>query len=250
MARPRPSIATGDPGKARQSINKQVLAQGKQWTFSFRFWRQRDELFGLEPCDPAWFVSLLDRLHELSREMVERFQGGDTVKDGYRYHGIDWAAKNMPMTRAQFDWLPHVYRDNEKEFEFVQFQVSKAEGRVIGFWDEEWVFNLLLLDRMHNLQPCKFTEYETRPSPVLQCQYTHLLFTAKAAMKLVCNGSGCAVSKEFERLLASHPFRRVVLIQVEDADLANVKAAIELECAATVSEVITAGVNALMNSTE
>ncbi|MGL6073113.1 MAG: hypothetical protein ACRC8S_03010 [Fimbriiglobus sp.] len=248
MAKSRRSIVTGDPGRSRQSISKPPLPEAKQWTFSFRFWRQQDELFGLGTCDPAWFVSLLDRFHELSREKVVRFQGGDPIKDGYRYHGIDWAAKNIPMTRVQFDWLPPEYRDNETEFEFVQFHISKAEGRVIGFWDEEWVFNLLLLDRMHNLQPSKYNDYETRSSPVLQCQYTHLLFSAKAAMKMACNGQECSVSKEFERLLSNHPqHRRVVILQVEDADFTNVKAAIDLECAATVGEVITAGVNALMN---
>ncbi len=45
----------------------------RRWAFSFRFWRQT-EFFGLDKAQPTWFVSLLERLAELSGLVIDDFR--------------------------------------------------------------------------------------------------------------------------------------------------------------------------------
>lgn len=59
-----------------------------------------------------------------------------TARDAYRFHPIDWAAKNIPIQRMDFDWIERKILENVDEYPFLQFQVSTALGRVIGFFDE------------------------------------------------------------------------------------------------------------------
>ena len=59
------------------------------------------------------------------------------------------------MKRQTWDQVDSVYLDNPEDYPWQQFQITRANGRVIGFWDEYHVFQVVLLDPEHNMQPCK-----------------------------------------------------------------------------------------------
>lgn len=140
--------------------NRPVLVDvgEKKWTFSFQYWKQI-EFFGLDKSNPSWFVSLIEKLKDLSGKDVKNFVSTGEQRDAWRYHNINWNQTNIPIQREDLDWLDKDYRENEAEYPIVQFQVSQALGRVVGFWDENSVFNILLLDPLHNIQPSKRYNY-------------------------------------------------------------------------------------------
>ena len=129
------------------------------WNFSLRYWVQLD-WFGLhgKGIDNQWLVSVLERLKQLSSEPIERVYRDGVMRDAMRYHPINWQATNIPIAKTEIPGLPSYCIDNP-EFELHQFQISKGKGRVVGFFDESWVFNIVLLVPLHNLQPSKSFGY-------------------------------------------------------------------------------------------
>ncbi|MBU0695986.1 MAG: hypothetical protein KKE39_05605, partial [Bacteroidetes bacterium] len=125
------------------------------WSFSFRYFNQ-SEYFGLGEIDSKWFVSVINRLRDLGKEDIESFIKDHRVKDSNRYHKIDWDANNIPIKREDIYWVDKNIIENEEDYPFFQFQVSKGLGRVIGFWKEDYsAFFIVLLDPKHNMQPSK-----------------------------------------------------------------------------------------------
>jgi hypothetical protein len=143
-----------------------------KWRFSLRFWRQV-RYFGVDQCEKSWFVSLLERLSELSNSDIDDLTVGAGAF-AIRYHPIDWNAKNIPIARKDLDWLGNYAGE---DFDLVQFHLSRAMGRVVGFFDEEKVFNVVLLDPFHNVQPSGDFNYRVRTTYVSQCQLTKLSVT-------------------------------------------------------------------------
>ncbi len=149
----------------------------KRWTFSFRFWRQVENFgFNGANLDLGWFVSLLDQLRALSEETVDAIRRGrDSQKAAaLRYHQINWSQQNIPLQRQDFVWLPDDFLNNEAEFPFYQFQISTGNGRIVGFWDDEDIFNVLLLDPRHNIQPSKNFNYRVDPCEPMRNQFEKL----------------------------------------------------------------------------
>lgn len=144
----------------------------KKWQFSFQYWRQV-EYFGVDQCDKSWFVSLLTRLSEVSHLHVEDALAG-AYGDALRCHPINWAARNIPIARTDIDWLGDFTSD---DIEIVQFSISTGRGRVIGFFDASNIFNVILLDPLHNMQPTKKHNYQVRASYIAQCAITRLSVT-------------------------------------------------------------------------
>lgn len=143
-------------------------------TFSFKYYSQQ-EYFGIGEQQASWFESLFERIKDLSNK-TSKILEDRLEKQNYRLHHIDWNAKNCPITIDELKGLPNdlkKYAKENKEFVFWQFQLSKSNGRVIGFFDENHeIFYIVLLDPKHNLQPSKdygysvddteiaFTEFE------------------------------------------------------------------------------------------
>lgn len=151
--------------------------KAKLWTFSFRFWRQLENFgFNGANLDLRWFVSLLDQLKALSAEKVDDIRRGrDSRKaEVLRYHEINWSQRNIPLQRQDFNWLPGDFLNNEAEYPFYQFQISTGNGRIVGFWDNEDVFNVLLLDPRHNMQPSKNFNYSVDPCQPMRNQFEEL----------------------------------------------------------------------------
>jgi hypothetical protein len=216
----------------------------KRWTFSFRNWSQIED-FGLSG-RPHWYVSVFGRLRELGKIPVEKFLEDRTAQDARRYHEVDWNAKNIPVERADLTWVESEYLKNEADYPFVQFHVSKAVGRVIGFWDEEMVFNIVLFDPMHNLQPSKHTEYRVRPAPVLNCEFTSLLREVESVKAVPCESPTCDLNRAVQDVSSHHRFiahnHEVLILAFMNGTIDDAEDLIESGRAKSLSEVFERGV--------
>jgi hypothetical protein len=167
------------PRSSAKIGNKPVLAKTathggpQRWCFSFRFWKQR-EYFGLGAKDNHWFASLLERLQLVSQESVDEFLGDAKKQNTMRYHRVNWGQCNIPIQREDLSWLPSVYRDNDDEYPIYQFSISTGNGRIAGFWEDN-VFNVVLIDPFHNLQPVKEYDYKTTPTEELPGEHELLI---------------------------------------------------------------------------
>lgn len=147
-------------------------AISNEWSFSFKYYNQA-EYFGLGSVKSTWFVSLLERLRDICQIDPDRL---NNPQNGLRYHKIDWNGKGVVFARQDFTWLDKSILENDEDFPFYQFHVSKAMGRVVGFWNEtNQVFYIVILDTMHNLQPSKYNGYAIRTTSILDSQYNSLL---------------------------------------------------------------------------
>lgn len=54
-----------------------------------------------------------------------------------------------------------------------QFQLSTSKGRVVGYWDKN-IFNIVLLDPEHNLQPSKDHNYSVDQCFPIKNEYEEL----------------------------------------------------------------------------
>lgn len=142
-------------------------------SFSFEYFKQID-YFGVKGQKDVWFVSLLDRLKDLSAKSSE-ILGDVTFKNQYRFHPINWKQTNIPVQKKDLGWLPKKYIDND-EFEILQFELSKSTGRIVGFMNENCdVFYVVLLDPKHNIQPSKKYDYKVDGTIVCMTDYEELL---------------------------------------------------------------------------
>jgi hypothetical protein len=198
-----------------------LIKEPKKWTFSFRYWRQI-EYFGFDRTNSEWFVSLLEKLNILSSEEREKFICDSGKISQWRYHSIDWGHKNIPIQLKDIDWIPSYYRDNQKEFYFVQFQISKALGRVVGFWDKDYVFNIVLLDPWHNIQPSKDHNYRVDPCNPLSCDYTKLLHSLDYILDNKCKKKNCEHVEEIKNIPTNRDAlleSNVLMVKLTDEDI-------------------------------
>lgn len=187
------------------------------WVFSFEYFRQI-ELFGLGEANTNWFISLLDVLKDLSKIKKEDFEKDRKIKAGYRYHEIDWAAHKIPIERKDIDWVKKEIIENEEDFPFYQFHVSKALGRVVGFWDIEELnkFQIVLLDYNHNLQPSKYNAYKIDDTTELRCEFKSLLVDIDNIKKFKCDNANCSILKEINKIPSKLNRGNFVYFLVED----------------------------------
>jgi len=198
----------------------------KKWKFSFRYWREV-EYFGFNRTDSGWFVSLLERLASLSNEDVDKFLSDRRKRDMLRYHTIDWGQKNIPIQRRDLYWLPKDIQENEEELPMMQFQLSTSLGRVVGFWDRDLVFNIVLLDPFHNIQPSKDYDYRVDPCNPLCCDYTKLLMSLDEILESQCETKECEVAKRIKSIPTNRDslFQSNVLVMKitdEEKEFANI----------------------------
>lgn len=203
-------------------------------SFSFKYFRQID-YFGIGDCDSKWFVALLERIKSiegLTRKRLENQSHGDK---SLRFHPIDWNAKNCPISFDSLDWLPNEVKDNPEEFSIMQIAVSTGMGRIIGYFDGAApIFNVILLDPKHNIQPSKDYGYQVNPTTLGLSQYDDLLGEIEEIKRQAasCPSTSCASRekiknacsktniiyvdldddfyKEYKALIATHSLREIV----------------------------------------
>lgn len=188
------------------------------WTFSFRYFKEIEN-FGLNRIQPSWFSSLLVRLNELSNKAITDITSNPSARDAWRYHEINWSQKNIPIQYDDLEWVDQAYRGNQEDFPLYQFQISQALGRVVGFWDEKQVFNIVLLDPMHNIQPSKSYNYKVDACYPNESEYSKLLLKInRVASESVCSAS-CPFPGELRNI---HSFdlkdkTSILILSISDA---------------------------------
>lgn len=241
MAKP---ILDSVPSKKQRPVPGQVSE--RHWRFSFQFFRQL-EFFGLGDRAAGWFVSLFDALSELSKKTPEKVLSNPADKLKWRCHPIDFEAKNVPIRRNEIDWLPKEVRDNAEEFPLFQFQISKALGRVIGFWDGDGTFNILLLDPLHNMQPSKFNDYKLRETEVGEGEIATALSLLENKFA-ACKADACACRNlypEIQGSLKAGAAKTTVLIPLSDALYDRAMGLVKDGTANSIAELVEVGMDAL-----
>lgn len=200
----------------------------KKWTFSWRFFRQI-EYFGAREKDAGWFVSLFDRLSVLSSKTISEVLANPREKQLWRMHEINWNLPGIPIKLQDLHWIERKYLDNQTEYPLWQFSLSTALGRVIGFRDELNVFNIVLIDPSHNMQPSSFSDFKPRPAHIADGEFQRAIAHIEASISGCGDGCGCrnlysAIQKgltqrlNFPAMLVSMPERLFSLVAVAIQD--------------------------------
>lgn len=202
-------LHTGKPkfgNKALVTPEQEKLIERRKITFSFSYFKQIEN-FGIGNCSTKWYVGFLERMSVLGtmtpQEVLEENRGSDSL----RCHPIDWDAKNIPVRRSDLDWLPKDILENEVEFPMVQFAISTGTGRIMGFFDRDSsVFNIILLDPNHNIQPSKKTNYQIQPTTLGMSQYDDLLNKLECVKKTVkdCQDKSCKLHSSLSEIEGLH----------------------------------------------
>lgn len=168
------SLKTGHIPAAREP-DTGVVPGRRKLCFSFQLWRQIEH-FGLGQQPRGWFHSLIERLHEMSNLDISVLHGDTSrgVAAKIRFHEINWKQRNCPIKLSDIDWIPAIIK-SQPEFILQQFHISKSLGRVIGFLDKNNVFQIVLLDPLHNMQPSKTYDYRVRHTNAAECDFTGLV---------------------------------------------------------------------------
>lgn len=220
---PRPKISD-QPQVPKQ--NKK--AKGAKFSISFAFWTQREN-FGLSPKgdDSAWYVSLFDGLRGICAHDVDTIQCDPNLKNQLNIHRFDWSRGNMgiSISKKEFeDLIPLQYR-NSPEYEPFQIQVSTGHGRLIGFYDENNIFQLLLLDPNHNFCLSNYSEYKIRPTQkkLSQFEVMHNLVQAIKEDSLKhCKQTTCPALENVNEVLSSSLGKEFVCLTDVDPQISNI----------------------------
>lgn len=214
MSKQKPIVGNAVPTK-KPVVNVSEKDQ-RNWSFSFRYYNQT-EYFGLGGISAKWFVSLLEKLRDLSKEDIDSFLKDHKTKGTNRYHLIEWDAINIPIKRSDIDWVDKEVIQNDEDYPFFQFQISKGLGRVIGFWDEDYrFFNIVLLDPKHNMQPSKDYGYKVDDTTIEHCEMTSLLMDIDGIKGLSCLIDGCRCKEELNKLPTKLNRGRFVYFQINE----------------------------------
>lgn len=195
----------------------------RKFSFSLEYWRQID-CFGVGQCEGKWFTSLLEKLSELSKYDVDLFVQDPQTKQTWRFHPIDWDATNIPIQRKDLKWLPEDILKNDTEFPLFQFQITKGTGRFVGFLDNEsGVFNVVLLDPAHNIQPAggKFG-YKVNSTISSNSMYTDLLGSLQTSLVSArCSQASCGYASAIQSSLESHTLSYGAITHILTPDVAE-----------------------------
>jgi len=236
--------------KVSKVIAKANPPEEQRWSFSYRYFSEIKN-FGLDSglVDKKWIVSVIYRLQELSKMTIsEVFNSRDLAEGSLRFHEINWTQKNIPIQREDLDWIDRDYLENSEEFPIMQVAVSKAEGRLIGFFDEQSAFQIVLLDPLHNAQPSKYNGYKVRLCQPLGCEITAVRYAARKAVAKISDRS-CECAGDLEGALGWSSSDSGMALIIPTADEQTFKDAddlLELGLAMDYEEIIRAGIDALL----
>ena len=217
----------------------------RRFNFSFRFYRQT-RYFEIGGCEQSWFVTVFEKLAELSSKYYEEVMGNLAEKDAWRIHPIEWSAKNIPIKRSDLSWIDQKYLDNKAEYEFVQFQLTTGLGRVIGFWDELRIFNVVLLDPLHNAQPSKRFNYQVQETFLGKNALATALTAVELSMKDCGEACRCrAVYGDIQSALTSTIPHDTILVPMQKELFATIEHYIGNGVIASVTELIEGGISQL-----
>lgn len=219
------------------------------WAFSFRYWKQIN-FFGLDQVDLKWAVSLLDALKKLCGEEIDSFDADRVRKGAFRYHEINWNQKNIPIQRTDLDWIAKDYLDNPGEYPLFQFQISTGLGRVVGFWDEHDIFNVVLLDPLHNIQPSKDFAYRVDKCSPFPSAYDCLLkaFDELKSHKNCLRPNECSLHVAVAACEPKDYFHTSVILRVEQSVYDDAKSLVDAGQSKSLAEIFELGILAALEA--
>lgn len=193
------TIAVGNVKNSPTIKSNQPKEKLDKWYFGFKYFNQI-RYFEIGGVENSWFISLIERLKFISGIDREKFLTNFANRGALRYHEINWNGINVPIQRKDLHWLDKDYLENEEEYPMVQFHISKALGRVVGFWDDNNVFQVVLLDPAHNIQPSNYNTYHIDDTYYMSCQYSSLLIDIQNVQKKINSSLSCAACAELNKL--------------------------------------------------
>jgi hypothetical protein len=208
-------IHIGNAPTKRQIPIPQVKPTITKFAFSLQFFNQI-KYFQIGQQHPSWYISLIERLQELSSKKREAFIKDVVEKQNFRYHEINWSGEGVPIKRSDLNWVDEYYLKNEEEYPFVQFHVSQALGRVVGFWDENNIFQIVLLDPLHNIQPSKRFSYKVNDTHFMSCQMSSLLIDIKKIQAKIKEDSSCNTCIEISKIPTRSNMTNILITHLED----------------------------------
>jgi len=183
---------------------------------------------------------------EISTKEYDTLMSNPREKGAWRLHEINWDAKNIPYKRNDLNWISSNYLHNTDEFPFFQFQITKAHGRVIGFWDETGVFNIVLLDPLHNMQPSAYTDYKLRDTSLARSDYAAAIASVEAAISSCSDDCQCrAIYGDIQDALAHGLPPHTMLVSMSDDIFDRSAKCIADGLAQTLSDIIDTGLKDL-----
>ncbi|EPG66091.1 hypothetical protein [Leptospira wolffii] len=121
-------------------------------SFSFSLFKDTEN-FGFD-CQPPltqnWIGAFVEALRSLSELTVKDLEDNGRTKEKSHFHKIPWGDANVYFSKEEFyrRFIPQKYEADD--YEIYQFSISKANGRIIGFFDEDKTFKVVLIDAKHN----------------------------------------------------------------------------------------------------
>ncbi|MGY4689368.1 hypothetical protein [Salibacterium sp. K-3] len=133
--------------------------QNERIMFSFVLFDRNKEAFNCGGIDASWFISLIDRLKDVSGIEMKTLQTPHHIEK-MRIH------PHKPEVVEDYFDLGGIWEEQLREGTFYQLNVSQARGRVHGFFIDNTFF-VLWLDPHHNLYPSeKHGGYASYPDGV------------------------------------------------------------------------------------
>lgn len=149
-------------GKASFRSLPVAAIQKKCVTFSFRFYRQIEN-FGISGMNDVWMSGLLEQLKVISEKEFDDLVGNPAEKKYFRLHELDFGAGKSALTQEDFEFIPDEFLPKGDDCKYWQFQISKANGRVVGFFNNDHtIFYVVFLDPNHNAQLSNYSDYKVR----------------------------------------------------------------------------------------
>lgn len=198
-------------------------------TFSFRYFSQQD-YFGIGDVPSSWIAALFDRLKEFNGK-TNKIIDNITDRKKYRFHPIDWKGENVPITLNDIESIPQLLKDNAEDDFLWQFQLSKANGRVIGFFNESFdIFYIVLLDPKHNLQPSKNFGYVVNDTDIAFTPYENISMKVSEIISECKNKCKCNIDETLDlnnNLLFIPIDKEFQKLYIKAVDLGELKKIIE-----------------------
>lgn len=236
-------IDAGNVPAKSPSIRKGKVPPEKSFTFGLQYFEQIKSFGVGGEVGAKWFHSLLERLKAFSKEKVSRFLDDYAYRKQARIHVVNWDGRNVPISRSDLTWLPDEIRSNEEDFPIIQLQLSTGLGRLHGFFDSDYCFQIVLLDPMHNLQPSDYNDYKIRPTIASQCEFSALMAEVDALKDVRCQlGADCMVANSIHDIDSRFRRERHIIVAGIDSDLSEQLHLLCTKRGMSISEVIAHGI--------
>jgi len=237
-------IINKPPSAIRQPVVGAVKTQ-RRFVFSFRFYKQQ-KFFGLGGLDSSWFAGLFDKLTEISDMSYEHLMQNFKAKNAWRLHEVNFAAKNCPVARKELSWIHKDYLNNLEEYPFFQFQITKSHGRVIGFWDETGVFNIVFLDPLHNMQPSDYSDYKVRDTVLAASHFSAAISIIETSIANCQGECGCRqIYPKLQDILAGGTHNPALLVSVSAGVFERANRCVQDGLARVMEDIIEEGLKCL-----